>query len=43
MPLADIRPVPPANVPDGSLLGWLLLALVLAVVVAAGVFLTSRR
>jgi hypothetical protein len=31
-------------VPDGSVLGWLLLlALVLAVVVAAGVFLTSRR
>jgi hypothetical protein len=43
MRLADIHPVPPANVPDGSFLGWLLLALVLAVVVAAGVFLTSRR
>jgi hypothetical protein len=43
MTLADIHPVPPADVPDGSLLGWLLLALVLAVVVTAGVFLTSRR
>ncbi|HEU5363694.1 MAG TPA: hypothetical protein VFU56_10155 [Gaiellaceae bacterium] len=41
--LADIHPVPPAEVPSGSYLGWLLLALVLAVVVAAGVFLTSRR
>ena len=43
MRLADIHPVPPAEIPDGSLVGWLLLALVLAVVVAAGVFLTSRR
>jgi hypothetical protein len=41
--LADIHPAAPAEVPGGSFLGWLLLALVLAVVVAAGVFLTSRR
>ena len=41
--LADIHPVPPAKVPDGSMVGWLLLAIVLAVVVAAGVVLTSRR
>ena len=44
MHVGDIHPVPPAHVPDGSVLGWLLLlAFVLAVVVAAGVFLTSRR
>jgi hypothetical protein len=43
MRFADIHPVPPADIPDASMLGWLLLALVLAVVVAAGVFLTSRR
>jgi hypothetical protein len=41
--LADIHPVPPAEVPDGSIVGWLLLALLLGIIVAAGVFLTSRR
>jgi hypothetical protein len=43
MLLWDIHPVPPAEVPDGSLLGWVVLAIVLAVIVAGGVFLTSRR
>ena len=43
MHVGDIHPVPPAEVPGASVLWWLLLALVLAVVVAAGLFLTSRR
>jgi len=41
--LADVYPVPPAPVPDGSMLGWVVLAVVLACVVAGGVFLASRR
>jgi hypothetical protein len=43
MHLGDIHPVPPAEVPTTSVVWWLLLALALAVVVAAGLFLTSRR
>lgn len=43
MGIGDIHPVPPFDVPNGSVLWWLLIALVLAVVVAAGLFLTSRR
>jgi hypothetical protein len=41
--LADLHAVAPAPVPDGSVTGWLVLTLVLAAVVAAGVFLTARR
>jgi hypothetical protein len=41
--LADLHAVPPAPVPGGSVAGWLLLAVVLAALVAAGVFLTARR
>jgi hypothetical protein len=41
--LADLHAVAPASVPEGSFLGWLLLAVVLAAMVAAGVFLTARR
>ena len=43
MLLADLHAVAPAPVPGGSVMGWLLLALVLAAIVAAGVFLTARR
>jgi hypothetical protein len=38
-----LRPVAPAAPPHGSVTGWVLLAIVLAVVVAGGVVLTSRR
>jgi hypothetical protein len=41
--LAELRPVAPAPVPHGSVAGWALAAIVLALVVACGVFLTSRR
>jgi hypothetical protein len=41
--LADFHAVPPAPVPDGSVEGWLLLAVILGALVAAGVFLTARR
>jgi hypothetical protein len=41
--LAELHPAAPAATPDGSVGGWLVLALVLAVIVASGVFLTSRR
>jgi hypothetical protein len=40
---ADLRAVAPAHVPEGSILGWLLLAVVLGALVAAGVFMTARR
>ena len=43
MQLADIHPVAPAEVSGGSPEGLLLLALLLAVIVAAGLVLTSRR
>jgi len=41
--IADIYPVPPAPTPGGSITGWIVLAVVLAVVVASGVMLASRR
>jgi hypothetical protein len=40
---ADLHAVAPAPVPGGSVVGWLLLAVVLAALVTAGVFLTARR
>jgi hypothetical protein len=40
---ADLHAVPPANTPGGSVAGWILLAVVLAVIVAGGMFLTARR
>ena len=43
MPFAEIHPVPPAVTPDGSLAGWILLAVLLALVVAGGLVLASRR
>jgi hypothetical protein len=43
MLLATLHPVPPAPVPDGSITGWIWLTIVLALVVAGGVVLTSRR
>ena len=41
--LAHIYPVPQAPMPDGSIAGWIWLTVVLAVIVACGVVLTSRR
>ena len=43
MLLADLHAVPPANTPGGSIVGWILLAVVLALLVAGGMFLTARR
>ncbi|HET7449417.1 MAG TPA: hypothetical protein VFJ78_02370 [Gaiellaceae bacterium] len=43
MLLADLHAVAPAPIPDGSIAGWLLATVVLAAIVAAGVFLTARR
>jgi hypothetical protein len=41
--LADLHAVAPAPVPEGSVLAWLVLGIVLAAIAAAGVFLTARR
>jgi cytochrome b len=41
--LATVRPAPPANPPSGSLLMWVLLTVVVALVVAGTVVFTSRR
>ena len=38
-----IHPVAPAPVPDGSLSGWIWLGIVLALVLAGGMVLSSRR
>jgi hypothetical protein len=39
----EIRPVPPAPTPHASIAGWVLLAVILALVVAGGMVLSSRR
>jgi len=41
--LGILRPVPQAPVPSGSIAGWIWLTIVLALIVAGGVVLTSRR
>jgi hypothetical protein len=41
--LDNLHPATPATPPDGSVTGWVLLAIVLAVVVAGGLVLASRR
>jgi hypothetical protein len=41
--LATLRPLPQAATPDGSITGWIWLTVVLAVIVAGGMILTSRR
>jgi hypothetical protein len=41
--LQVLRPAAPPSGPNGSIVPWLVAALVLAVVVAGGVYLTSRR
>ena len=41
--LGAIRPVAPAEPPHTSIELWLVLVVVLALVVASGLFLTSRR
>ena len=38
-----VHPVPPAAQPDGSLSGWLWLAVALALVLASGMIVASRR
>ena len=43
MLLADLHAVPPAPVPEGSVAGWLLLAILVVAVVTAGMFLSARR
>jgi hypothetical protein len=39
----SLQPVAPATPPHGSMTGWILLAVILAVIVAGGVVLSSRR
>jgi hypothetical protein len=41
--LAELHPAAPASAPHGSILPWLLAAFVLALVVASGVYLSSRH
>jgi hypothetical protein len=41
--LADLHAVPPADTPGGSIAGWIVLAAVLGLIVAGGMFLTARR
>ena len=41
--LANVYPLPSAPTPSGSIAGWIWLTVVLALVVACGVVLTSRR
>jgi hypothetical protein len=41
--LATVRPAPPANPPSGSLLMWILLTVVVALLVTGAVVFTSRR
>ena len=38
-----VHPVPPAPHPDGSLAGWIWLSVVLAIVLAGGMIVSSRR
>lgn len=40
---ASLHPAPPAELTTGSLTGWVLLAMVLALVLACGLVLASRR
>jgi hypothetical protein len=41
--LATLYPLPKAATPNGSVTGWIWLMIVLALIVAAGVVLSSRR
>jgi hypothetical protein len=43
VPVVELHAVPPAVTPDGSLAGWVVLAVLLAVVVAGGLVIASRR
>ena len=38
-----VRPVPAAHHPDGSLTGWIWLTVALALVLAGGLIVSSRR
>ena len=40
---AELRPAAPLPSPSASVLPWILAIIILAVVVASGVYLTSRR
>jgi hypothetical protein len=39
----SLYPAPPAELSSGSIAGWLLFAMILALVVAVGLVLASRR
>jgi hypothetical protein len=39
----SLHPVAPATPPHASMTGWILVAVILAVIVAGGVLLSSRR
>jgi hypothetical protein len=41
--IADLHASAPAPIPGGSVVAWLLLAIVIAAVAAAGMFLSARR
>jgi hypothetical protein len=41
--VGSVHPVAPAAPPHGSIMGWVLFAVILAVIVAGGVVLSSRR
>jgi hypothetical protein len=43
VPLLDIQPMPPAATHGASLEAWVWIAVVLAVIVASGLVLASRR
>jgi hypothetical protein len=43
MLLLDLHPMPPAATQGSSLEGWVWIAVILAVVVASGLVLASRR
>jgi hypothetical protein len=41
--LLDLHPMPPAATPGSSLEAWVWIAVILAVIVASGLVLASRR
>jgi hypothetical protein len=43
VPIAKLYPAPPAVTQGGSLVAWVVLAVVLAVVVTGGLVIASRR
>jgi len=41
--LADLHPAAPATPPAGSLAGWIWLGIAVAIIVAGGLLIASRR